>query len=30
MGFRLALVTSYAGTPTGYGAGYRSHLRSLG
>jgi endoglucanase len=24
------LITSYAGTPTGYGAGYRSHLRSLG
>jgi len=24
-----SLITSYAGTPTGYGAGYRSHLRSL-
>jgi endoglucanase len=23
------LITSYAGTPSGYGAGYRSHLRSL-
>ena len=23
------LITSYAGTPTGFGAGYRSHLRSL-
>jgi endoglucanase len=24
-----SLITSYAGTPTGYGAGYRAHLRSL-
>jgi hypothetical protein len=24
-----ALITSYAGTPTGYGAAYQSHLRSL-
>jgi hypothetical protein len=24
-----SLITSYAGTPTAYGAGYRSHLRSL-
>jgi endoglucanase len=23
------LITSYAGTPTGYGAGSRAHLRSL-
>jgi endoglucanase len=23
------LITSYAGTPTGYGAGYQAHLRSL-
>lgn len=23
------LITGYAGTPTAYGAGYRSHLRSL-
>jgi endoglucanase len=23
------LITSYRGTPTGYGAGYRAHLRSL-
>jgi hypothetical protein len=23
------LITSYAGTPTGYGRGYRAHLRSL-
>jgi endoglucanase len=25
-----SLITSYAGTPTGYGAGYQAHLRSLG
>jgi endoglucanase len=25
-----SLVTNYAGQPTSYGAGYRSHLRSLG
>jgi endoglucanase len=24
-----SLITNYGGTPTGYGAGYRSHLRSL-
>lgn len=24
-----ALITSYAGTPTPYGAGYRAHLRTL-
>jgi hypothetical protein len=24
-----SLITSYDGTPTGYGAGYRAHLRSL-
>jgi endoglucanase len=24
-----SLITSYAGTPTRYGAGYRAHLRSL-
>jgi len=24
-----SLITSYAGTPTGYGRGYRSRLRSL-
>jgi endoglucanase len=24
-----SLITSYTGTPTGFGAGYRSHLRSL-
>ncbi len=24
-----SLITSYAGTPTPYGAGYRAHLRSL-
>jgi hypothetical protein len=24
-----SLITSYSGTPTAYGAGYQSHLRSL-
>jgi endoglucanase len=24
------LITDYTGTPTGYGAGYKAHLLSLG